>query len=209
MAKAPKEASLKKRQAKTPKSKRSYNNASREEASAQNRQVIIQTLVDLLVEKKGGDVTFSEIAKRSGLAERSIYRFYNDKAAMHTELDQYLTYYVQSSVEKLQDMSVSEFAKNAFYLFDQYESLVLAYVYSPFGREARQRFHIQLNKLIEEKLLKQKPMKKNQDLAKKVAVICSLINAKIWHDIREDFGYSGAEMGDTIKWAIESLIKEI
>jgi len=189
--------------------KRAYNNESRRESSEQNKRLIIETLVALLVEKKGGDVTFKEIADRSGLAERSIYRFYNDKEELHLAMDGFLNSYIESSVEQLRTMDVATFAKNAFLLFDRYEALVQAYIYSPFGQEARKLFRHKLNQLIALKLSQEKPSSQSLDRHKKIAVICSLINAKIWNDIRIDFGYSGEDIGDTIEWAISALIEKI
>lgn len=186
---------------------RAYDNTSRQDKSAQNRRLILETLVQLLVEKKGHDVTFKEIAARTGLAERSIYRFYNDKEELHHEIDRFLMTYIEASVEQLLTMDVAAFAKNAFQLFDKYESLVLAYLYSPFGRATRQRFRKSLNQLILKKLAEENHLARNSQNQKKVAIICSLINANIWNDIREDYGFSGQEMGDTVEWAIRALIQ--
>jgi hypothetical protein len=44
---------------------------------------------------------------------------------------------------------------------------------------------------------------------KKIAVVCSLINAKIWSDLNTDYGYTGAELGDTVLWAMKRLIDDI
>lgn len=189
--------------------KRAYDNSSRRQSSEANRKLILETLVILLVEKKGAEVTFKEIAARCGLAERSIFRFYEDKAALHAEMDHYLTTYIEASVAQLRELDVAGFAKNAFRLFDQYESLVQAYIYSPFGQTARMLFRKKLNKLITMKLVQEKPLPAGEETAKRIAIICSLINAKIWNDIKIDHGYSGAEMGDAVKWAIDALVKSL
>jgi AcrR family transcriptional regulator len=189
--------------------KRSYDNATRLARAAEGKKRIVETLVELLVEKKGGDVTFKEISSRSGIPERTIFRFYSDKIELHSELDRYLGSYIAATVEQLSTMDVAAFAKNAFLLFDKYEPLVLAYLYSPFGREARSLFRRKLNKLIDGKLRLQKKIGSDSSTAKKIALICSLINAEIWNDIRKDFSFTGADMGDSVEWAIRALIKEL
>jgi AcrR family transcriptional regulator len=186
---------------------RAYDNSRRTKTSAENKQQIVTALVELLVEKKGGDVTFKEIAERTGLAERSIYRFYEDKETLHGELDQYLSSYLEASVNQMQQLSVSGFAQNAFLLFDKHQALVQAYLYSPFGRTARILFRKKLNKLIAAKILSEIKIDSTPEVNKKIAVISALINAKIWDDIRSDHGFSGSEIGVTIKWAVECLIK--
>jgi AcrR family transcriptional regulator len=192
-----------------PPKKRSYDNATRLARATEGKKRIVETLVELLVEKKGGDVTFKEISARSGIPERTIFRFYTDKSELHSELDSYLGSYIGAAVVQLSTMDVAAFAKNAFLLFDKHEPLVLAYLYSPFGREARSLFRRKLNKLIDGKLRIEKKLSDNLATRKKIALICSLINAEIWNDIRKDFSYSGAEMGDSVDWAIRALIKEL
>jgi AcrR family transcriptional regulator len=189
-------------------SRRTYDNKLRLESSAQNKKLIIETLVALLVETRGGDVTFKEIAKRSGLAERSIYRFYNDKEQLHEEMDRYLTTYIESSVEQLATMDVAKFARNAFQLFDQYEALVLAYLYSPFGQDARILFRKKLDRIILRKIQQEKPGT-SPKREKRVALICSMINAKLWQDVRQSFGFSGVDMGESVEWAIRTLISDL
>jgi AcrR family transcriptional regulator len=189
--------------------KREYDNDSRTQKSLENRRLIVEALVFLLVEKEGGDVTFKDIANRTGLAERSIFRFYNDKEQLHAEMDRYLMTYIESSVDQLSTLGVAGFAMNAYRLFDKYESLVMAYIFSPFGQKTRALFRKKLNFLITSKLQAEKTFKLTTENQKKIALICSLINAKIWHDLKIDYGFTGEDMGDAVKWAIESLIKEL
>ena len=189
--------------------KRAYDSGSRRARADEGKKRIVETLVALLVEKHGGEVTFKEIAKVSGIPERTIFRFYSEKAQLHSELDRYLASYIEAAVAQLGTMDVAGFAKNAFLLFDQHEPLVLAYLYSPLGREVRSLFRRKLNKLIEGKLRGEKPINTSITTTKKIALICSLINAEIWNDIRRDFSFSGADMGESVEWAIRALIKEL
>ncbi len=189
--------------------KRAYDNASRAKKSSQNQKLIVETLVELLVERKGGEVTFEAIAKRAKISDRTIYRFFKDKEALHQEMDRYLLTYLQAGMEQLDTMDVAGFAKNAYALFDRHEPLLIAYLYSPFGQEARLMFRKKLNHFIIAKVMQQKKLTMTKDTEKKLAVVVSLVNAKIWHDIRSDFGYTGQEMGDTMKWAVDTLLNNI
>lgn len=86
---------------------------------------------------------------------------------------------------------------------------MLAYLYSPFGREARRRFRQKLNRVLVAKLREQRPDAKGPDLERRMAILCSLINAKIWLDIRDDHGFTGEEMGTAVEWALRTLIKAL
>lgn len=187
-----------------------YDNSLRHEKSLANQKLIIETMVQLLVEKKGGEVTFGEVAKRTGLAERSIYRFFKDKEALYAETNRYLTGYLAEATKQINTMNVVGFGRNSYSILDRHEPLVLAYIYSQFGEETRRIFRKSLNLFLIEKIKVEKGL---QDLTteqmKKLALIVSLINAKIWHDIKSDFGFTGEQMGDAVEWALKTLIDSL
>ncbi len=198
-----------KTQQKLKKRPRAYDNSTRAGKSAETQKAILESLVQLLVEKKGGEFTFEELAERTGISERTIFRFYGNKEELHRELSAYLMSYLKVGMEKIGVMDIATFAKDSFELFDRHEPLMLAYIYSSFGQEARKLFREKLNATIIEKILSEKPVEMNEANKKKIAVIVSMINAKIWHDIKTDFGFSGQQMGDSIAWAVRSLIRSL
>lgn len=188
---------------------RGYNNESRKQKSEASRQTIIETLVKLLVERKGGTVTFEEVAKASGVSVRSVYRFFKDKETLHEAMDNYLFSYLSAGEEELAKLDIGGFGRNAFALFDKYEDLTLAYLYSPFGLEARKLFRKKLNESMKMKIFERRAINQTPDNLKKLALILSIVNAKIWHDIKIDAGYSGVEMGPAVDWALRTLIDNI
>lgn len=187
--------------------KRHYDNASRRQKSLQNQKLIIETLVQLLVEKKGGEVTFEAIAKKAKISERTIYRFFKDKAALHQEMDRHLANFLAEGYDRLSELDIPDFGQFAFSLFDKHEPLVIAYLFSPFGYDARRIFRKRLNQAVIGKVVDHNPKAADED--KRLAFVASLVSAKLWHDIRADFGYSGVEMGPTVKWAISTLLNNI
>lgn len=188
------------------KKKRTYNNSSRKKKSTETEQKIIQTLVSLLVEREGADVQLAEIAARLKITERTIFRFFKDKKTLRQAMDSYLLSYLTAGSEKLQTTDFASFGKNIFKLFDENQKLSTAYVLSSFGNEARTRFRKKLTEAMIAQILKQRRIELTPKRAKRLAVIVSLVSAKIWYDIKTDFGYSGAEIGDSIEWALETLI---
>lgn len=185
------------------KTARTYDNTLRAEQSQRTQQLILETMVALLVERRGGEVQIQEIAKKSGVSERSIFRLFKDRQAMLAAIDSYVTNFIQTGVAKMQDKGIIEFAKELFILFDKNENMVIAYLYSPFGRQARVVMRRKLNKVILDKLLEGSEMPA-QD-ASKYALITSMINARLWDDMRSDFNLKGEEIGDAVAWAIRTL----
>lgn len=174
---------------------------------AKMQQAIIETTVALLVERRGGDVQIDEIASKMRISERTIFRFFGDKKTLHQAVDQYLTSYLQASAQQMASLSFVGFGKNAYQLFDKHEHLTLAYLYSPFGQETRRLFRKKLNDAMIAKITAEKSLNLTPERMKRLALITSLVNAKIWHDIKADYQFSGEDMGDTVAWALNTLIE--
>jgi AcrR family transcriptional regulator len=188
---------------------REYNSESRRKKSQASRQTIIETLVKLLVDRKGAPVTFEEIAKASGVSVRSVYRFFKDKETLHEAMDEYLFARLTMPDEQLAALDINHIGRHTFALFDENEQVTLAYLYSPFGIEARKIFRKRLHETMRVKILERKQIELTPENEKKLALIISIVNAKLWHDIKTDTGYSGVEIGQTVDWALSTLIDNI
>lgn len=188
---------------------RKYDNSSRVEKSNNNRQKIIENYVDLLVEKHGEEISLEELAERAGLSTRTLFRFFGDKKSLTQELEIYLETYVTRVAGNLQIMTVEDFAEFAFQVFDQYESLILAYLYTNFGQQSRVLFRKKFNALLMEKIKAQVPLTNNKEEMHRVHLIISMISASLWSDLRNVYNQTGAEMGKSMKWAVNTLLKNL
>lgn len=197
--------------AKKPRAKkaRSYDNTTRLQKVEKSQAKIIEAMIQFLVERKGGDVKFDELAKRTKISQRTIFRFFTDKSALMEATDQYLQSYVQESVSQLSQLNFKGFAKNIFSAFDRNESLVMAYMFSPFGQNARDIFRKKLNRILLDRIQTEHGIAVTKENEKKLALVVTLLNAKLWYDIRTDFGYTGAEIGETVEWAVETLLAKV
>ncbi|NJL25250.1 MAG: TetR/AcrR family transcriptional regulator [Calothrix sp. SM1_5_4] len=188
---------------------RKYDSTSRLEKSRASRRRILETLARLTVQKRGGEVHIDEIAKASGISERSIYRFFKDKKALHDEMESYVLTFVQKNFERLAELNVDGFARASFATFDENAEMTEAYVLSPMGQEARLAFRRKLKRALIDRILKSRKINGNHENQKKLAFIVTLVNASLWYDIKRDFGYNGVDMGDTVAWAIKTLIADL
>ncbi len=188
---------------------RSYDNTSRNKKSKMTEKMIIETMVDMLVERRGGEVQIDELARASKISERTIFRFFKDKTALHEATNLYLQNFLQSSVTESIQKDIVGFAENVFLLFERNENLVMAYLYSPFGLKARELYRKKLNRVLIEQIMKDNSLIPSRTLETKLAVIVGLVSAKVWHDIRIDFGHSSLEIGKAGAWAIKTLIKNL
>lgn len=189
--------------------KRDYDNSSRALKAEQTQKHIIETYINLLAKKRGGEIPIDELAQTAGISQRTVFRFFNDKEALHQATDAYIQQYVHASLQKLQATDILEFTRNSFNLFEKYENLVMAYMFSSYGVQTRSIFRKKLNKILIDQILVSKKIKLTRLIETRLAIIVNLINVKIWYDVRSDFKHSTAEIGRAVSWCVERLIKAL
>ena len=189
--------------------KRVYDNSLRKEEADQTQKHIIETYVNLLAERRGEDVSIEELAATSKISQRTVFRLFKDKDALYRATDLYIEQFVQVSFQKIQQTDILSFTKDVFNLFEEHENLMMAYMFSSFGVTTREIFRKRLNKLLIDQIMAAKNLKITRLIETRLAVIVTLINVKIWHDIRSDFKHSSKEIGQAVSWAIENLIRAL
>ena len=191
------------------KKKRAYDNTLRSEKSDHAQKEIIQNYVNLLAKSRGAEISIDELALASKVSQRTIFRFFEDKQALHIATDQYIQQFVIASLQQIKEKDLYAFAKDTFLLYEKYENLIMAYMFSPFGMETRLIFRKKLNEILIQQILKMKKIKMNRKVETRLALIVTLINAKIWFDIRTDFKHTSLEIGEAVSWALKILIDSI
>ncbi len=189
--------------------KRIYNNSLRKKKADQTQRHIIETYVKLLAERRGTDVSIEELADASEISQRTVFRLFKDKDELYKATDLYVEQFVQVSFQKIQQSDILAFTRDVFNLFEQYENLMMAYMFSPYGAHTRQIFRKKLNKVLTDQIIASRKIKLTRIIETRLAVIVTLINVKIWYDIRSDFKHSSKEIGQAVSWAIEHLIKAL
>lgn len=185
---------------------RKYDNSNRREKSDNTQFSVLQSYIALLTERRGGDVGIDEVAKRAGISERTVFRFFKDKKALQEEVEKFINTYLELGYQQIDEVDVAGFARNIFSAFDRNEAFTLAYIYSPFGQDSRRKLRRRLHDRLIEKVTQTSRVKVPSKELKRLAIVFSLINAKVWDDIRSDFGFSGEEMSESIEWAMKTLL---
>ena len=93
---------------------RSYDASSRKEKSDVVSKKIIDTLIELLIKNKGGDVPFALLSKRSKIPLRTIFRLFKDKEALNQATNDYLSQIISFSMTELSELDFLTFSKNTF-----------------------------------------------------------------------------------------------
>ncbi|MCC2678400.1 MAG: hypothetical protein K0R29_976 [Pseudobdellovibrio sp.] len=197
------------------KAPRKYDNTTREKKSDLNRQKIVDSYVDLLVANAGQDVTLQSLAKKTKISMRTLFRFFGDKEKLNHEIEIYLSKYLGSISAEIEKLSVAEYAAFTYEVFDRYERLFKAYLYTSFGqlsrRILRRRFHEMLiKKIIFEVTGKHtKETDLPADVLTKIRFTANLISAQMWNDLQESYSLTGKDIAPAARWAVQTLLKDL
>lgn len=189
--------------------KRVYNNTARKQKADETEKHIIETYVKLLAARRGADVSVEELAEASGISQRTVFRLFKDKDELYRATDLYIEQFVQISFQKIQQSDILAFTKDVFNLFEQYENLMMVYMFSPYGLRTREIFRKKLNKILMDQIIDARKLKLTRIIETRLAVIVTLINVKIWYDVRTDFKHTSKEIGNAASWAVENLIRAL
>ncbi len=197
------------------KSLRKYDNTAREKKSNLSRQKIIDSYVDLLVENSGQDVTLQLLAKKTKISMRTLFRFFGDKEKLNHEIEDYLSKYLVSIGAEIEKLSVSDYAAFSYEVFDRYEKLFKAYLYTNFGQLSRRILRKRFHEMVIKKIIFEvagKPLKEG-DIPKesltKIRFVANLISAQMWNDLQEGYGLTGKEIAPSARWAVQTLLKDL
>jgi AcrR family transcriptional regulator len=190
---------------------RPYSSPLRERQAQQTRELIVDTLVDLLETRRADEVTSRDLARTAGVSERTLYRHFPDREALLAGLSERVVHLANpapgipvDSVDDLPGVAVALMAGlDEHHVAARAEALLNADPrrYSPATREHTER----MRELVAEAF----PDLDEREQVRVTAVVRCLVSAQAWLRMREELGVPGAEAGPTVAWVLETLFREI
>lgn len=197
------------------KSPRKYDNSAREMKSGLSRQKIVDAYVDLLVANEGQDVTLQVLAKKTKISMRTLFRFFGDKEKLNHEIELYLSKYLSSISTEIEKLDVANYAAFTYQVFDRYEKLLKAYLYTSFGQLSRKILRRRFHEMLVKKIISEvsgKNLSESEippETLIKIRFTANLISAQVWNDLQESYGLKGTELAPAARWAIQMLLKDL
>lgn len=193
-------------------STRPYSSPLRERQAQQTRDLVLDTLTDLLETHRADEVTTRDLARAAGVSERTVYRHFPDRQALLGGLSDRLLHLTGSgppggpieSVDDLSRVAVLVMAGlDEFHAAARAEALLNADPrrFSPAIRENTEQFRQVLSQAF--------PNLDEREHVRIAAVIRCLLSSQAWLRMREEFGVPGAESGPTVAWVLETIFEAL
>ncbi|MBP7243278.1 TetR/AcrR family transcriptional regulator [Amaricoccus sp.] len=167
---------------------------------------IMEGVASLL--RRGSEVTFDLVARESGVPQRTLYRYFENREALFGAFWRWANELIETPAPPATPEEVVAHIPALFAAFDRDEALVRAMMHDPHGQavrhanaDARRRKFSDALKPVIEKL----PEAEAAWLLASVTVLCS---ATGWESMKDNWALSGGASAQAAQWAAKALIDD-
>jgi len=190
-------------------SRRKYKSALREQQAEQTRVRILDALAEELVECGLGEISVPKVAKRAGVAVRTVYSHFPTKDELLDALGPHWDKKIDMNPGDFTLEEVSGLIRKLFVKFDENADMIVGVAATQAGSRARKRHRKQRterSRAVYEESTCNLP---EEEARRYHAVVRFLIGSKAWQEMREMWGMSGEESGEAVVWAVETLMADV
>jgi AcrR family transcriptional regulator len=177
----------------------------REELAVITEGRIMEGVAALL--RRGSDVTFDLVAKESGVPQRTLYRYFENREVLFGTFWRWVNEHIDVPPLPTSPEEVVSHIGALFEAFDRDEPLVRAMTHDLHGRTVRVANSDARRKKFSEALkpvIGELPQVEATQLLASVTVLCS---ATGWESMKDNWQLSGASAAEAAQWAVKALIE--
>jgi AcrR family transcriptional regulator len=178
----------------------------RQELTELTQSRIMEALA-LLLRRGSDDVTFDLVSRESGVPQRTVYRYFENKEALFGAFWRWVNESIDMPALPSTPSGVVDHIPALYAAFDRDEPLVRAMLHNPYGRAVRlahaearqQKFRLALRPALEAL-----PPEAGRNLLASVTVLCSAVG---WETMKDNWKLSGPSAAEAAQWAVRTLIE--
>lgn len=167
---------------------------------------IVEAALNLLREGKPGDLTFSGVAARSGMTERTVYRHFETREALMAAAWARINELVKTPEMPNSPVALTGQPLTAFPAFDAEEKLMRMLVLSPEGHALRLSANAKRVTAIRTAVRAARPELKDPEFTRLCAAAQLLDSSFAWLMMKDYWGLNGNEAGRAASDAIAALL---
>lgn len=174
------------------------------------RELILQAVADLLQEESPGDVSMPAVARRAGVSLRTVYRYFAAREELLIAAADWINERMFGGVpfgDTIDDLP--GLFRYACERFDEHPKLARAMALSQAGRSVRSHRRARRLDALRRALADVTDRLTEREQRGAFAVFCHLANMLAWVTMHDEGGLEGAEIGDAVEWAMQTLIEDL
>lgn len=191
---------------------RSYRSPLRRAQAAQTRELILEALTDLVLESGPDEVSIRALAERAGVSERTVYRYFPDREALHEGLADHLNERSETRRLELALRDLDELVAVSPTMFDAFDEVademravaLLRVAPDQLSDDQRRRTEL-FGSLVAGTF----PDLDGDARHRLLAAIRAIAGSHTWMRLRDEFGMTGRESGELVSWMLEALVARV
>jgi AcrR family transcriptional regulator len=186
--------------------KRAYSSTLRAEQQEATRSRILDAVAQLMSDPRQPELTFSALAQRAQVSERTVYRHFASKDELLEAFWVYINEqlgmaHYPETVEELLGVLPSVYTG-----FDQRAGLIRAHLASTAGREMRERVAPKRREIFRRMLQEHTAGLSETQQRAACGIAQLLFSPRAWDSLEENWGMTGQEAADACSWALTTLL---
>ena len=189
--------------------RRRYHSEVRTTQKEHTRKRILDALATKLAQGTFDSLSMEQIAEAAEVGPATLYRYFPNREALLDGLSGYFNQVIGENPHPSTPDELLHVIERNFPAFDQNPALVKAFFISQLGRNARSRGRARRINAISQALAEVTSDLVEPRRTEVVALIAYLDSLQTWLTMTEEFGLSGAQVGEVVVWAIKTLLAEV
>jgi AcrR family transcriptional regulator len=182
----------------------------RDQQQQLTRELILRSVAEQLEQGDASEITVPDIARAAGVSVRTVYRHFATREELITAAAEWISEHLfgAARMPETLDGVISNF-REILLAFDEHPNLVRAMATSRAGnavRSARRTRRLEAEKRALAKVTCNLPAAEQRQAE---AIFGYLGNMLAWVTMRDENGLSGEEIGQTMDWAMNTLIEDL
>ncbi len=192
--------------------RRSYHSPLREQQAEQTRALILDTLAEMVAEDGFDGIVVKDLAARAGMAERTVYRHFPDRDALHDALADRVAAQVGWTAEQELPADPATWGRtvaDAYARFDEQivPTTVVAKLNAVRTRPAAES--VRRGDRFRATIAAAYPAMTDEEHETVLAAIQVLASSRTWLRLREEMGLDGPRASATMRWLVELLVADL
>lgn len=190
-------------------STRKYSSPLRQSHAEDTRERILQAMAELLETNPHGDISMDEVAHGAGVERRTVFRHFSGKDALFDAFWAYINTKMDTpplprSLEELIAAPAKTFSQ-----FDGHEGVIRASLHTQSGQAMRMR-SVPARKQAFRACLRATLADIDPATSEKAEALFHLLySAGAWEVLRDYAGMDGKTAGETVSWAMKTLLASL
>ena len=182
----------------------------REQHAEFTRDAILRALAQLLEVENPGDIAMPDVARKAGVALRTVYRYFTTREELLAAAADWLNEQRFGGVPFGDTVDeIPRIFRQACERWDEHPQLVRAMALSQAGRRVRSHRRVQRLAALRRALVPVTDRLPKREQRQAFAVLAYLENMLAWVTMRDEGGLTSREAGEAVEWAMRTLIEDL